>query len=99
MVDSALVMLCGVVVLCRIDCDQVNRTSKIIQRHLHWAVAGAFTLIFLCSIWPIYPFFSRIFPMVLGMPFSLVYLLFLSLLVFLILLGLYFWEAREDKSD
>ena len=37
--------------------------------------------------------------MVLGMPFSLVYLLSLSLLAFLILLGLYLWEAIEDKSD
>lgn len=37
--------------------------------------------------------------MVLGMPFSLVYLLSLSLLTFLILLGLYLWEAREDESD
>jgi len=92
-------MLCGALVLCRIGCDQVSRTSKITRRHLHWAVAGAFTLIFLFSIWPIYPFFSRIYPMVLGMPFSLVYLLSLSLLTFLILLGLYLWEAREDESD
>ena len=33
-------------------------------------------------IWPIYPLFSRIYPMVLGMPFSLFYIVAVIVTVF-----------------
>lgn len=46
-------------------------------------------------IWPVYPYFSRIYPLVLGIPFSLFYLICILLLSFLVLAGLYFWDERR----
>lgn len=54
---------------------------------------------FAASMWPIYPFFSRIHPMVLGIPFSLVYLILLLLACFVVLLGLFLWEERHGEND
>ena len=51
----------------------------------------------LLSIWPIYPLASRIYPMVLGLPFSLFYLVALVLTVFSVMLGLFLWESRNDR--
>lgn len=50
-------------------------------------------------IWPIYSWFSRIEPFVLGMPFALVYLVGLLLLIFLVMLGLYLWEDGKGELD
>jgi hypothetical protein len=58
-----------------------------------------FVAVFLASIWPIYPFFSRIHPIVLGLPFSLVYLIILLLFSFSVLLSLYLWESRNGRLD
>ena len=58
-----------------------------------------FILIFAAMMWPIYPIFSRIRPMVLGIPFSLFYLVILIIASFLVLLSLYLWEYREDGTE
>ena len=58
-----------------------------------------FCLLFLGMIWPIYPIFSRIEPMLLGIPFSLFYLIILLLLSFSVLLALYLLEERLGGSD
>ena len=50
-------------------------------------------------MWPIYPFFSRIRPLILGMPFSMAYLVFLLVLSFLVLVSLYTWERRRDGME
>jgi hypothetical protein len=57
-----------------------------------------FTLLFAAMMWPIHPFFSRIDPVVLGLPFSLFYLIVLIAICFLALLGLYLWDKRQDPT-
>ncbi len=69
-----------------------------VQR-LRRAVAVFFCLVFLASIWPVYPLFSRIQPLVLGLPFSLAYLVILLVAAFLVLLGLYLWEQRHGELE
>ncbi|MFQ5928378.1 MAG: hypothetical protein ACE5MK_01675 [Acidobacteriota bacterium] len=69
------------------------------RRRVYTAVVLYFIFVFLALMWPIYPFFSRIFPMLLGIPLSLVYLVFLLVLSFLVLLGLYLWEDRHGEIE
>ena len=66
-------------------------------------VYGVVTLVFVGTFfalqWPIYTWFSRVRPFVMGMPFSLVYLIFLLLVCFFALLGLFLWEDRRGKLE
>ena len=62
-------------------------------------VIGYFIVVVLTTMWPIYPFFSRIRPLLLGMPFSLAYLVFLIVLSFLVLVSLYTWEGRRNGME
>jgi hypothetical protein len=62
-------------------------------------VIGYFIVAVLTTMWPIYPFFSRIRPLILGMPFSMAYLVFLLVLSFLVLVSLYTWERRRDGME
>ena len=62
-------------------------------------VIGYFIVAVLSTMWPIYPFFSRIRPLVLGMPFSLAYLVFLVVLSFLVLVSLFSWEHKRDGKE
>jgi len=71
-------------------------TSK--RAFVHKIVASFFVLVLGAMMWPIYPFFSRIHPMIFGMPFSLFYLIILITISFFVLLGLYLWESRESES-
>lgn len=64
---------------------------------VHKIVVGFFVLVLAAMMWPIHPVFSRIHPMMLGMPFSLFYLILLITISFLVLLGLYLWESRESE--
>ena len=66
---------------------------------IHKAAIVFFTILFAAMMWPIHPLFSRIDPMVLGVPFSLFYLIVLIAVCFLALLGLYLWEKRRPQSD
>lgn len=50
-------------------------------------------------MWPIYPYFSRVHPLMLGMPFGLFYLVCLLVLSFLVLLGVYLWEEHQDEME
>ncbi len=70
-----------------------------LQRRLYRLAVAYFVAVFFSSMWPIYPIFSRIEPMVLGMPFSLVYLIVLLALSFFVLLGIYLWQARNGELD
>ena len=69
------------------------------RRLAYRLVIGYFIVAALATMWPIYPFFSRIRPMILGMPFSLAYLVFLLVASFLVLLGLFFWEQEPDGKE
>ncbi|MFQ5743526.1 MAG: hypothetical protein ACE5HV_08045 [Acidobacteriota bacterium] len=67
------------------------------ERRIYKAVTFIFIGIFLAFMWPIYLYFDRIRPFVIGLPLSLFYLIVLLLVSFLTLLGLYLWESRHDK--
>jgi TRAP-type C4-dicarboxylate transport system permease small subunit len=58
-----------------------------------------FIAAFAAMMWPIYPLFSRIRPMLLGIPFSLFYLVVIINLTFLVLLAVYLWEYRGNGQD
>ena len=58
----------------------------------------AFSLAALSAlIWPVYSFFGTIEPFVLGIPFSLFYLVILIGVVFSVMLALFVWEGRNDR--
>ena len=51
----------------------------------------------LALIWPIYPLFGRIRPMILGMPLSLFYIVTVIVTVFLVMLTLFRWEGKNNR--
>lgn len=61
-------------------------------------VALFFVVAFLAMIWPVFPFFSRVRPLVLGMPFSLAWVAGWLVASFLALAGLYLWEERRREE-
>ena len=69
------------------------------ERKVYKSATAFFIAVFLAMIWPIYPFFSRIEPRVLGLPLALFYLIAMLLLCFSVLLSLYLWEDRKGKLD
>ena len=69
------------------------------SRGLHAAIALFYTVLFFAVMWPIYPRFATIEPRVLGMPFSLAYVVGALLLSFFVLLGLFLWEESRGLND
>ncbi len=69
------------------------------ERRVYGAATLLFVGIFVVCMWPIYAYFSRIRPFVLGMPFSLFYLVALVGVSFFTLLALYRWEDRRGTLD
>lgn len=67
------------------------------ERFVYGAVTVVFVGCFLATMWPMYTPFSRIRPLILGVPLSLAYLIGLVAVSFLTLLGLYTWERRRGK--
>ena len=76
-----------------------SSTLSTSERIIYGAATAIFFAIFLATMWPIYPLFSRIRPFVLGMPASLVYLLILVVVGFFSLAALYRWEDGRGKLD
>ena len=69
------------------------------ERAVYGGVTVYFLFAFLALMWPIYPRFSRIAPTILGIPFSLAYIVVIILISFLVLLSLYLWESRTGRLD
>jgi len=69
------------------------------ERVVYGTVTVVFVGTFLATMWPIYPFFGRIRPFVLGVPASLVYLVALVFVCFFALLALYRWEDKRGKLE
>ena len=63
------------------------------------AVVLFYVFLFLALMWPIYPRFASIEPRVMGLPFSLIYVIGGLILSFLALWGLYLWEEAAAASD
>jgi hypothetical protein len=58
-----------------------------------------FIIVFAAMMWPIHSLFSRIHPIFLGIPFSLMYLVILIFLSFFVLLGLYLWDKSHESEN
>lgn len=58
-----------------------------------------FGIIQLCLIWPVYPLMADIYPMVLGLPLSFVWVIFLLICGFLTLLWYYLTEADQSQTE
>jgi len=69
------------------------------ERRVYKAVTILFIAVFFAFMWPIYPIFNHIRPLILGMPASLFYLVFLLTVAFVSILALYRWEDRHGKLD
>lgn len=69
------------------------------ERRIYGALTLFFVTVLLALTWPVYTLFSGIRPLVLGMPFSLFYIVAVLVLSFLVLLGLYLWEERRGELD
>ena len=62
------------------------------------SLAVFFAALFVATMWPVYPLVSRLRPFLFGLPFSLVYVLGLSLVAFVALLW-YDWQAPNDDAS
>lgn len=69
------------------------------RRRAQVAITVFFIVVFLALMWPVYPLFSRIHPWVLGLPFSLAYLLVILVLTFAVLLFFYLWETGKGRGE
>ena len=61
-------------------------------------LAAVFALLFLATMWPIHPLVSRAMPfdLIMGLPFSLVYVLGITVLGFVVLVA---YELRTPGGD
>ncbi len=69
------------------------------ERRVYGAVGLFYAAAVLGMTWPVYGVFSRIRPLVLGMPFSLFYLSCWVVASFLVLLALFHWESGRGAHD
>lgn len=68
------------------------------ERVVYRAATLFFVALFFALIWPVYPLFAGIRPLVLGVPLSLAYVVCLLLASFFGLLALFLWEGRRPGS-
>ena len=68
------------------------------ERRVYVAATVYFLAATAAMIWPVYPLFSRVRPLILGMPLALAYLAAVLVVSFLVLLGLYLWEGRREPE-
>lgn len=57
-----------------------------------------FILLQLCLIWPVYPLFADIYPMILGLPLSFAWIIFVLICTFLLLVW-YYLSDPELSSE
>ena len=65
------------------------------ERRVYRTATVFFVALFTALVWPVYPLFSGIRPMILGVPLSLAYVVLLVLASFAALLALFLWEGRR----
>ncbi len=65
------------------------------DRRVYRVVTLFYVALFLALLWPVYPRFAGIEPRVLGLPFSMAYVIGGVLLSFAVLLTLFTWERRR----
>lgn len=67
------------------------------ERVVYRAATLFFVVLFFALIWPVYPRFAGIRPLILGVPLSLAYVVGLLLASFFGLLALFVWEGRRPS--
>lgn len=75
--------------------SRLDRTA----RRVYGAVVLFFAGVFLALLWPVYPLFAAARPLIAGLPLSLFYLASILVVCFLVLFGLYRWEAASGRLD
>lgn len=68
------------------------------RRRVYRAVLAFYLAATAGLVWPVYAAFGGIRPAVLGIPFSLFYVIVWVVASFLVLLGLYLWEGRLEGA-
>lgn len=58
-----------------------------------------FVLLQLCLIWPVYPIFSDIYPMILGLPLSFAWVIFVLICTFLLLVWYYLSDPKLTSKS
>lgn len=79
------------------DSSRTSRPAR--SRSVVLGVIGFYVLLFVALIWPVYPLFATIEPRVLGMPFSMAYVVAALLLSFITLFGFYRWEEKRGRNE
>lgn len=70
------------------------------ERRIYLGAAAVLAVVFGALVWPVYPLFAGIRPMVLGVPLSLAWVVAWLLVSFTTLLALFLWEGRRgDRGD
>lgn len=65
-------------------------------QRVYRSVTLFYVALFFALLWPVYPRFAGIQPRVLGLPFSLAYVIAGVLLSFVVLWALFAWERRRE---
>lgn len=65
------------------------------ERRVYLGAATVLVVVFLALVWPVYPLFAGIRPLVLGVPLSLAWVVAWLLVSFFTLLGVLLWEDRR----
>lgn len=68
------------------------------RRRVYLAVLVFYLAATVGLVWPVYAAFGGIRPTVLGIPFSLLYVVLWVVASFLVLLALFLWEGRRDDA-
>lgn len=72
-----------------------SREKKITKPYIIFVV-----LLFLSMIFPVYGIANRVFPLMLGLPFGLFWIVLMEVIAFLVLCGFYRYEyGNKDKGD
>lgn len=70
------------------------------ERRVYLGATAVLVVVFCALVWPVYPRFAGIRPLVLGVPLSLAWVVAWLLVSFMTLLALFLWEGnRSDRSD
>lgn len=69
------------------------------ERRVYGAVLAFYLATTVGLVWPAYAAFADIRPLVLGVPFSLFYVVLWVVASFLVLLGVYLWEDRRERDE
>lgn len=69
------------------------------QRRVYLGATAVLVVVFCVLVWPVYPHFADIRPLVLGVPMSLAWVVAWLLVSFATLLAVFLWEGRQGGQE